>query len=400
MRLAGLLFLIFIAAGVQGQIFLSEEAEISVVTLGPYQGEPWSAFGHNGFRVKDPVRGIDWFYDYGLYDFNQENFFLNFAKGLLKYRVGVRTWERTLAFQKRLNRYIKLQYLNLTRAEKQQLFNFLQNNVRPENAEYLYHYIYDNCATKIRDVVHNQFSGRIEFNLSYVKEERTIRQLMDEFLGQQAWGDFGIDISLGLEIDRVTQPEEYMFLPFYVHKAFAGATIERDDRKYPLVKSSIDVFIPEKESSLSVLIKPFNLFLILFFVVGLITHRNLKFEKRTKWVDAFLFGFAGFVGLWLVYLWFGTEHMSKNNLNILWAIPLHLPIFFMLWKKEWLGFFQKYFLITGVWYSILLIIWAILPQPLHQALVPFVLAMLLRALYLSYYFRRLVKKSLKDTMNT
>lgn len=388
MRLAALSFFIFISYGVQAQFILSEEAEISVVTLGPYQGEPWSAFGHNGFRVEDPVKGIDWFYDYGLYDFNQENFFLNFAKGLLKYKVGVRKWERSFRLHKYLNRYIKLQYLNLTQEEKQQLFNFLQNNVRPENAEYLYHYVYDNCATKIRDVVDEEFPGRIEFDLSYAKENRTIRNLMDEYLGQQAWGDFGIDIGLGMQVDRVAEAEEYMFLPPYIHKAFAGATIERDGEKYPLVKESIDAFIPENESSLSVLLTPFNLFLILFFVVGLITHRNLKFERRTKWIDALLFGFAGFVGLWVVYLWVGTEHMSKNNLNILWAIPLHFPILFLLWKKEWLVFFQKYFLVVGIWYSILLVIWAILPQPLHQALVPFVLALVLRALYLGHYFKR------------
>jgi len=393
MRFSVLLFLVFLALEAEGQILLSEKARISVVTLGPYQGEPWSAFGHNGFRVEDSVRAIDWFYDYGLYDFNQENFFLNFAGGLLKYRVGVRAWERSLAFHKRLGRRIRLQYLNLTRTERQQLFDFLQTNVRPENAEYRYHYIYDNCATKIRDVVDGRFPGRIEFDLSYAKEDRTIRQLMNEFLGQQAWGEFGIAIGLGLEIDRAAKPEEYMFLPLYIYKAFAGATIERAGRRYPLVKSSKDVFIPENERPLHVLITPLNLFLILFFTAGLITHRNLKFEKRTKWVDTLLFGFAGFAGLWVVYLWFGTEHMSKNNLNILWAVPLHLPILFMLWKKGWADFFQKYFLITGVWYSVLLLVWAILPQPLHQALVPFVLTMVLRAFYLNHYFRRLVQRA-------
>jgi len=393
MRFVFLLFLISIfGLPTQAQIKLSDEARIAVVTLGPYQGEPWSAFGHNGFRVVDSAKRIDWFYDYGRYDFDQENFFINFAKGLLKYKVGAIQWRYSFRYQKTLNRYIKLQYLNLTPEETQQLFNFLQYNVRPENAEYLYHYVFDNCATKIRDVVVDEFPGRIEFDLSYAKEGRTIRQLMDEYLGQQAWGDFGIDIGLGMEVDREALPQEYMFLPPYIHQAFAGATIERDGLKVPLVKSSEDAFIPENESSLSVWLTPFNLFLILFFVIGLITHRNLKYERRTKWIDAMLFGFAGFVGLWVAYLWIGTEHMSKNNLNILWAIPLHFPVMFLLLKKEWLGFFQKYFLVVGVWYSLLLVLWAILPQPLHQALVPFVLAMVLRALYLSHYFKRVLRK--------
>lgn len=393
MRYAFVLVLIYCSIALHAQRVLSDEAEISVVTLGPYQGEPWSAFGHNGFRVEDPAQGIDWFYDYGLYDFNQENFFINFAKGLLKYRVGVRSWKRSFAFQKSLDRYIKLQYLNLTQAEKQKLFSFLQHNAQPENAEYLYHYVYDNCATKIRDVMMEQFPGRIAFDLSYAKEGRTFRNLMDEYLGQQAWGDFGIDIGLGMEVDRVASPEEYMFLPPYIHKAFAGATMVREGAEVPLVKAERDAFIPEEESALSVLLTPFNVFLILFFVVGLITHRNLKFEKRTPWVDALLFGFAGFVGLWVVYLWAGTEHMSKNNLNILWAVPLHLPVLLLLWKKAWLGFFQKYFFSVGVGYSLLLLVWAVLPQPLHEALVPLVLAMVLRALYLSHYFKTLGKRT-------
>ena len=375
------------------QYRLSNQAEIAVVTLGPYQGEPWSAFGHNGFRVTDPLRGIDWFYDYGLYDFNQENFFLNFAKGLLKYKVGVREWKRSFQFQKSLNRYIKLQYLNLTIAEKQQLFDFLQNNVQPENAEYLYHYVYDNCATKIRDVVDEQFPNRVTFDLSYKEEGKTIRDLMDDYLGQQDWADFGIDIGLGLQVDAEATAEEYMFLPPYIFTGFAKATIERDGQLLPLISRTENAFIPAKESSLSVWLTPLNFFILLFFIVGFITHRNLKFGRRTKWIDGLLFGFAGFVGLWVVYLWIGTEHMSKNNLNFLWALPFHIPLLFFMNKEKYRGFFILFFKYLAFWYAILLLVWALLPQPLHQALVPFVLTLVLRSFFLSYDLKKTAKAS-------
>ncbi|MEO9869003.1 lipoprotein N-acyltransferase Lnb domain-containing protein [Ekhidna sp.] len=384
--LIGLLF--FLCFTAKSQIQLSEEAEIAVVTLGPYQGEPWSAFGHNGFRVVDPTLGIDWFYDYGLYDFEQENFFLNFAKGLLKYRVGVREWERSFRLHKYLKRYIKLQYLNLNLEEKQKLFDFLQNNAKPENAEYLYHYVYDNCATKIRDVVEENFPRRIEFDLSYKVEEKTFRQLMDDYLGQQAWGDFGIDLGLGLQVDQEASAEEYMFLPPYVYRAFDGGTMKRNGEILPLVRESVDAYIPKEPSSLSVWMTPFNFFVILFFIAGLITHRNLKSGRRTKWIDALLFGFAGFVGLWVVYLWFGTEHMSKNNLNILWAIPFHLPLIFFIGRERFRNFFRTYFKVLAYWYCGLLLVWAILPQPLHQALVPFVLTLVLRSFYISYDLKK------------
>ncbi len=396
MRIIFFLLLISFSLIGPAQYRLSNQAEIAVVTLGPYQGEPWSAFGHNGFRVTDPLRGIDWFYDYGLYDFNQENFFLNFAKGLLKYKVGVRRWERAFNFQKSLDRYIKLQYLNLTLKEKEQLFNFLQNNVQPENAEYLYHYVFDNCATKIRDVVDEQYPGRVTFDLSYKEEGKTIRDLMNDYMDQQAWADLGIDIGLGMEVDREATAEEYMFLPPYIFKAFAGATIERDGRYLPLVSRTEDAFTPENESTNAVWLTPVNFFIILFFIVGFITHRNLKFGKRTKWIDYFLFGLAGFVSLWVVYLWIGTEHMSKNNLNILWALPVHLPFLFIMNKSRYSTFFIPYFKYLAIWYALLLLAWPILPQPLNDALVPFVLTLVLRSFYLSYDMKRSLKKVAKN----
>lgn len=388
MRFVFISLLIFLSTLSHAQIRLSEDAEIAVVTFGPYQGEVWSAFGHNGIRVYDPKTGIDWFYDYGIYDFNQENFFLNFAKGLLKYRIGIRKWEHAFAVQKSLDRYIKLQYLNLTQKEKQAIFNYLQNNVKPENAEYLYNYVYDNCATKIRDVVNELYPGRVEFDLSYKVEEKTFRDLMEDYLDYQPWGDLGIDIGLGTQVDQEATADEYMFLPEYVFNAFAGATISRDSITVPLVIKSEIPFMPNEKNHAKRLLTPFNTFVLVFFIVGLITHRNMKHGKRTKWIDALLFSIVGFAGWWVVFLWFGTEHLSQRNLNILWAIPFHLPLIFFTGKERFRNFFRIYFKVAAYWYCGVLLIWALLPQPLHQSLVPLVLTLVLRSFYISYDLRK------------
>lgn len=384
-----LLFSLFISSTLiaNAQFKLTDRSEIAIVTFGPYQGEVWSAFGHNGFRVTDPGYNIDWFYDYGLYDFEQENFFLNFAKGLLKYKVGAREWSRSFRYQKSLNRYIKVQYLNLSLAEKQALFDYLQNNIKPENAEYLYNYVYDNCATKLRDVCEELYPGKIKFDLSYKQEDKTIRDLMQDYLDYQPWGDLGIDLGLGMQIDQEATAREYMFLPDYIHFAFANATIEREGEEVPLVKKSVLAFDPNDEEFSNRLLTPLNTFIILFFVVGLITHRNLKFGKRTAWIDKVLFTLAGFAGWWVVFLWLGTEHLSKWNLNILWAFPLHLPLIFFSAKEKYRRFFKNYFKFFAYWYSLLLLAWALLPQPLHPSLVPFVLTLVLRCFYLSYELR-------------
>ena len=384
--LIGLLF--FLGTFVQAQMKLSEEAEIVVVTIGPFQGEVWSAFGHNGIRIKDAKNEIDWFYNYGIYDFNQENFFLNFAQGLLKYKLGVINYNRVHHFYKSQNRSIREQYLNLTREEKQQFFDFLQHNIKPENAEYLYNYVYDNCATKIRDLTEELYTNRIVFNFEYKKEGKTIRDLIDDHLHYQPWGNFLISIGLGQQIDIEATPKTYMFLPSYVYQAFFGATISRDSVSIPLVQKTIESYTPEKEVFTNSWITPFNVFVLLFFIIGLLTQRNLKYGQWTKWIDVTLFGLMGFIGWWVAYLWLGTEHLSKDNLNILWALPFHFPLILCINKKKLQKFFSIYFKVIAYWYVGLLLIWGMLPQPLHQALVPLVLTLVLRSFYISYFLRK------------
>ena len=51
---------------------LSPESEISIITLGPYQAELYSAFGHSAIRVSDPAHNWDAIYNYGVFNTNQE----------------------------------------------------------------------------------------------------------------------------------------------------------------------------------------------------------------------------------------------------------------------------------------------------------------------------------------
>jgi hypothetical protein len=72
---------------------LSHQSEIAVVTLGPNPVQIYTAFGHSGFRVVDPKLGIDKFYNYGVFDFDQPNFELNFARGKNLYKLGIEEYK-------------------------------------------------------------------------------------------------------------------------------------------------------------------------------------------------------------------------------------------------------------------------------------------------------------------
>ena len=136
------------------------------MTLGPYQAELYSAFGHSAIRFSDPERNIDWVYNYGVFDFDQDNFFVNFAMGKMLYKLGLSKYSRFRDYYISNDRFITEQRLNLTQEENQALYDFLAENYKPENKDYYYNYVYDNCATKMYDVLDSVFPGRINFDLT------------------------------------------------------------------------------------------------------------------------------------------------------------------------------------------------------------------------------------------
>ena len=239
---------------------LSTESEISVMTMGPYQRELYSAFGHSAFHVIDPINNIDWVYNYGVFNFRQQNFYLNFARGKTLYQLGLTYYEPFRDGYVNQDRSVREQYLNLTLSEKQEFFDFLQNNYKPENREYLYNYVYDNCATKIRDVVENIFPDQVTFGYETAGQEKTIRHLMHDYLDFQPWGTLGIDIGLGLQIDKEAPDYDYMFLPDYVFDAFSTAKIMSKGVEKPLVKETIIVNSAKATSIQNGWLTPVNFF--------------------------------------------------------------------------------------------------------------------------------------------
>ncbi|MGH7657530.1 MAG: DUF4105 domain-containing protein, partial [Gemmatimonadales bacterium] len=60
------------------------ELTVSLVTYGPGQ-IVWERFGHNALRIRDRAAGTDISYNYGMFDFAQPNFILNFVQGRMYY---------------------------------------------------------------------------------------------------------------------------------------------------------------------------------------------------------------------------------------------------------------------------------------------------------------------------
>lgn len=348
---------------------LSDKAEISLITIGATQKELYSAFGHSAIRVNDPVQGMDLFFNYGVFNFNQPNFYLNFARGLNYYQLAVNEFSLYRDYYVSENRSIHEQILNLTANQKQKVFDFLTWNARPENKVYLYDYFYDNCATRPRDVLIKSLGADVLFDETPEKKSITIRGLTDIYLKQQPWGDLGIDICLGLPMDKVAKRTEYMFLPDSLESGFAQGKIKSDSAWVPLVEQKILVFESTSVQNSFSFFHPWIVFGLISLGLILLSIYDWSRKKITVWVDKIFLSVTGLIGILLVVLWLFTSHKAAaNNLNILWALPTNL-IFVFLRKGR-----QQYFMIATIISIMLLISWFFLPQQLHVFLIPLVIA--------------------------
>ncbi len=362
---------------------LSPDAEISILTFGPGEKELYSAFGHSAIRVYDPANGFDVAYNYGTFDFNQPNFYLNFARGYLIYKLSVQDYRRLKAYYEYNNRSITEQVLDLSREQKQKVFNYLQNNARPENANYYYDYFYDNCATKIGDVFVAALGDEFKFNEDFVEEPGlTIRTLTDRYSAVYfPWGKLGIDLCLGMPMDKQLTNMQYTYLPDYVFKAFARAEVKRAGSWRPVVRSTKQIYIADQENKEPPLFTPKLVFWSLWVIV--LAASVLAYRKgfSWRWFDFIYFFTVGFIGLFLLLLWLATDHAAAAwNLNLLWAWPTHLVAAVFLLKKPRPRWVNWYLLATVFLGVLLLILWPFLPQALNYGLVPIVAIIITRSL--------------------
>jgi hypothetical protein len=368
---------------------LSEKAEISIITCGPSNEIVYSAFGHSAFRVVDPEFGFDYAFNYGVFDFDKPNFYLNFAKGRNYYLLAVYDYENFEWPYVRDNRFVHEQVLNLTQSQKEKIFAFLLWNAKPENRSYRYDYYQDNCATKIRDVLVEQLGSDITIDSSFLTPTHSFRQQTDEHLDQLPWGDLGIDICLGLPIDRTMTAYEYMFLPEFIESFVDHTTIKSDSITLPLVKEKRIISTDTQEKSKVAFVHPWIAFTTLLVMIVVISWFDWSRKKLSRWLDVILFSVVGLIGILLTTLWLFTDHHdAARNFNLLWAFPLHFFAGTFLIKKRWVHHLAKYYQITWMVLVVTLLFWWLLPQQLNVFLIPVVIALAIRAFLISKLLTR------------
>ncbi|MGK0314093.1 MAG: hypothetical protein ACI86M_000303 [Saprospiraceae bacterium] len=328
LTILGILFLcISVSKSVaQSDSLTLAQTDISILTCRSGD-ELYSTFGHTAIRINNAQLDLDLVYNYGLFSFETPNFYVKFMRGQLPYLLGNTKMQYFLREYQADKRSIFEQVLILDNKRKKEIVGFLQDNIKPENRAYAYDFFYDNCATRVVDVY--DIYGQPGKEINYLKEveEKTFRDLLKENLKNLPWSEFGIDIVIGARADQLTNRRHQMFLPEYLMDNLANATVEYEGTTDELAKEPRLILDFEKDNeSRKSYATPWPLFLMLLLMFITIAI-NLKSNKWSRIFNKVLLGVSGFLGIFLIFMWFGTNHgATRDNWNVLWLNPLILLV--------------------------------------------------------------------------
>ena len=147
---------------------------VYLMTMGPGR-QVWERFGHNAIWIHDPVHGTDQTYNYGLFDFHQQNFLLRFVQGRMWYWMRGYPAQSYVESYRRANRSVWVQELEIPPAARRELQRFLEWNELPENRFYHYDYYRDNCSTRVRDALDRALGGAIRGATAELPSGKTYR---------------------------------------------------------------------------------------------------------------------------------------------------------------------------------------------------------------------------------
>ncbi|MDR2663206.1 MAG: DUF4105 domain-containing protein, partial [Treponema sp.] len=317
---------------------------LKLAVLGPGD-ELYLWWGHMGLIIEDALSGQNRFYDWGVFSFDRENFFYNFAFGRLIYSCIASPAEANISRIIRENRDITLYTLDLPPEVRTEVLLFAERNALPENRDYSYHHFKDNCATRIRDIIDMATGGAFRARYGEAPGRFTLREQVRRHTWFSPFWDWALNFWMGQDIDKPITAWEEMFLPSEIAgciKDFTYTDARGAERKLVsrvealnravnrpgVVSAPPPGWIRELAAGLGI-----AAFLLL---CGIMENRKQhtaeragKRNARSPWgvllgtTQAALGLFFGAVGFLLFFMSFFTNHdYTYHNSNLLFVNPL------------------------------------------------------------------------------
>ena len=367
---------------------------VSLVTFYP-GSEPHNIWGHSEIRVQQGP--IDLYFNYGVFDFQARAFMWRFMLGQTDYLcVPVPRVYATMGMEQR--RMVE-QELNLPQDRALAVRDFLWNNAQPENREYRYKFLSDNCSTRPRDIIEMAAGEGLQYpaftpstllgTSSQTGKENsavvTYRDILAHYCRNYAWERFGIDLVLGWDIDTALDQRATMFIPMLLMDAVADATITVDSVTMPLVKATTVPIDKSTEGNVRPptpwYLPPMTIAVLVLALTLLVCCNDLRRKQLSRWFDTILFTIGGLAGCLLFFLiFFSTHEATSPNINIVWLHPLLLLLAVLPWFKKTRNAARWLHALNALVVALLMLAWPWQPQVGNIAFFPLMATLVARSL--------------------
>ncbi len=306
---------------------------ISLVTFGPGP-QIWARFGHNAIRVTWPEDSLygdsDRLYNFGYFDFDEPGFYWNYATGNMQYYAVAENPARAFVYYRGLGRSIREQALAVNPEQAVTIAAELERLIQPGQRRYPYDYFFNNCSTRVRDVLNDALGGRLYQQYQPLPAAHTLRWEALRMVQDDLLLYLGLHIGLGRTADQPINQWQAGFLPGILadqintaNQTPNGNELARTDQLIADGRATAMSFQPRYLSM--GLLGLLTVLIILLPAAGGLAGS----QARRRWwslsgLRAWLI-LSGLAGLLLLFLWLLSEHQAAwRNANLLLLLPTNL----------------------------------------------------------------------------
>lgn len=312
---------------------ISDSAKFYLVTCEPGD-EVYARFGHSGIRVYDPINNIDEVFHWGLFSFDTPNFMGRFIAGKTDYMMGV--YSRKFFMLEYIERgsSVYAQELDLTPEQKHKFWAKLWNNYRPENREYRYNFIYDNCATRTYQLILSAYDYKVTLN--YQLHQTTYRDIINKYVPIGSPLNTGINLIIGSQADKNITTKESVAFPMYTMDALNHTHyITHDDSTKPIVLAQEVMHRASNEKQKTNNLVFYSWIAIPLILALLCITYTFKKKRYLPYFSQLILFVSGLIGIIISYLWFFSHHpLVNDNMNLLWCNPLNIILAILLFIRK------------------------------------------------------------------
>lgn len=350
--------------------------------------EIYQYYGHTALWLQNYTQGLELIYDYGVFDFDSPNFILRFVLGRTDYTVGGSDPGRFFYNWQQRGCTVMADHLMLNQEELHRLAAAVMSDYETEGWTYRYNFFYDNCATRVRDMIEASLDGYIVYSDSV--RPQSLRTIVHEHSKGYDWSTFGQDLLLGAKADKGANRSEQQFAPLVLRETLLGAGVMRNGGLDLLIDNTFKTAQGYRDADREAAVEADKAkfpspmacaYVLLALTVVIIAYELLR--RRTLWIyDVVLMAVQGLTGCLVVFmLFFSTHPTVDSNWQALFLNPLPLILMYWVIKGERAGRPSIYHAVAALIYIIVLA--GALPQYLSPEIRLIVLSLLLRSLSLN-----------------